>query len=160
MMLLFVVYIDHAVVAVVVVITVAVGCCMKIQDCCCCCLLLLSDLVVLLKILVLFEFSFELKYFLLNFWIFLLFKNISCLNFVVGFCFHSHFKKETIQFGCQLSPPSWGSSPSPWVSDVHRVRLSLNNCMISVESLYESSLRVSSSAIASSKAYTQTQNIF
>lgn len=35
----------------------------------------------------------------------------------------------------QLSPPSWGSSPSPCVSDVHSVRLSLNSCMMSVESL-------------------------
>lgn len=33
------------------------------------------------------------------------------------------------------------------------MRLSLNSCMISVESLYESSFSVSSSAMASSKAY-------
>lgn len=47
---------------------------------------------------------------------------------------------------------SSGSSSSPCVSEVHSVRLSLSNCIISVLSLYESSLRVSSSAIASSNA--------
>jgi hypothetical protein len=35
----------------------------------------------------------------------------------------------------QLSPPSWGSSPSPCVSEVQSVRLSLRSCMMSVESL-------------------------
>lgn len=35
----------------------------------------------------------------------------------------------------QLSPPSCGSSPSPWVSDVQSVRLSLSSCIMSVESL-------------------------
>lgn len=40
----------------------------------------------------------------------------------------------------------------PCISDVHNVRLSRNNCIISVESLYESSLKVSNSAMASSKA--------
>lgn len=38
------------------------------------------------------------------------------------------------------------------ISDVHNVKLSLNNCMIRVLSLYDSSPRVSSSAIASSNA--------
>jgi hypothetical protein len=40
----------------------------------------------------------------------------------------------------------------PVVSLVQSVRLSLSSCMMRVESLYESSLRVSSSAIASSNA--------
>merc|ERR1719401_496184 len=42
------------------------------------------------------------------------------------------------------SPPSW--------SDVHKVKLSRKSCIIRVESLYESSATLSSSAIASSKA--------
>lgn len=42
--------------------------------------------------------------------------------------------------------------PSSGKSEVQRVRLSLNSCIIRVLSLYDSSLRVSSSAIASSKA--------
>jgi hypothetical protein len=45
------------------------------------------------------------------------------------------------------------SSPSPGWSDVQRVKLSLSNCIISVLSLYDSSDRVSNSAMASSKAY-------
>merc|ERR1711924_119428 len=48
---------------------------------------------------------------------------------------------------CMLSyesPPSW--------SEVHKVKLSRSNCMMSVESLYESSETLSSSAMASSKA--------
>merc|ERR1712139_598121 len=44
-----------------------------------------------------------------------------------------------------------GSPPPSW-SEVHKVRLSRNNCMMSVESLYESSATLSSSAIASSNA--------
>merc|ERR1712187_931086 len=40
----------------------------------------------------------------------------------------------------------------PSCSDVHKVKLSRNSCMMSVESLYESSATLSSSAIASSKA--------
>merc|ERR1739848_836604 len=55
---------------------------------------------------------------------------------------------------CVYSPsPSPFSAPSAsaW-SLVHRVKLSRSSCMIRVESLYDSSLRVSSSAIASSKA--------
>jgi hypothetical protein len=42
------------------------------------------------------------------------------------------------------------------MSEVQRVKLSLNSCMIRVLSLYDSSPRVSSSAIASSKAYMHT----
>merc|ERR1719353_2693491 len=42
------------------------------------------------------------------------------------------------------SPPSW--------SDVQRVRLSRKSCMMRVESLYESSATLSSSAMASSNA--------
>ena len=42
--------------------------------------------------------------------------------------------------------------PSSGRSEVQRVRLSLRSCMIKVLSLYDSSLRVSNSAIASSKA--------
>lgn len=38
------------------------------------------------------------------------------------------------------------------MSEVHKVKLSLSSCMISVLSLYDSSDRVSNSAIASSKA--------
>lgn len=45
------------------------------------------------------------------------------------------------------SSPSTGAS-----SDVQRVRLSRSSCMMRVESLYDSSERVSSSAIASSNA--------
>lgn len=40
------------------------------------------------------------------------------------------------------------------ISEVQRVRLSLSNCMMRVLSLYDSSPNVSSSAMASSKAYT------
>lgn len=43
-------------------------------------------------------------------------------------------------------------SPSPPSDEVHRVKLSRSNCMISVLSLYDSSESESSSAIASSKA--------
>ena len=42
--------------------------------------------------------------------------------------------------------------PAPSWSEVHRVRLSRKSCMINVESLYESSATLSSSAMASSKA--------
>merc|ERR1719433_406815 len=49
-------------------------------------------------------------------------------------------------------PHDHGSCPPPSWSDVQSVRLSRNNCMMSVESLYESSDTLSSSAIASSKA--------
>merc|ERR1719245_1684278 len=49
-------------------------------------------------------------------------------------------------------PNDHGSCPPPSWSDVQSVRLSRNNCMMSVESLYESSDTLSSSAIASSKA--------
>ena len=45
-----------------------------------------------------------------------------------------------------------GEGEIPCISDVHNVKLSLSSCIISVESLYESSLSVSSSAMASSKA--------
>lgn len=41
---------------------------------------------------------------------------------------------------------------SSGMSDVHSVRLSLSSCMIKVLSLYDSSFKVSSSEIASSKA--------
>lgn len=41
---------------------------------------------------------------------------------------------------------------SSGMSEVHKVRLSLRSCIINVLSLYDSSLRVSSSEIASSKA--------
>nr|GMC48269.1 Protein kinase, ATP binding site-containing protein [Ipomoea batatas]GME01014.1 Protein kinase, ATP binding site-containing protein [Ipomoea batatas] len=44
------------------------------------------------------------------------------------------------------------SAPSSCTSDVQRVRLSRRSCMIKVLSLYDSSPRVSNSAIASSKA--------
>merc|ERR1719238_645320 len=44
-----------------------------------------------------------------------------------------------------------GSAPPSW-SEVHNVKLSRSNCMMRVESLYESSATLSSSAIASSKA--------
>merc|ERR1712071_560347 len=52
-------------------------------------------------------------------------------------------------FGLWLSLPA---SPSPCMSEVHNVRLSLSSCMMSVESLYDSSERVSNSAMAPSKA--------
>ena len=42
--------------------------------------------------------------------------------------------------------------PSSGISDAHNVRLSLSSCMIRVLSLYDSSLKVSSSEMASSKA--------
>lgn len=89
---------------------------------------------------------FRLQRFLFIFLLFCLFLFVLLNNICI-------VKKETFQLFGQLSPPSCGSSPSPWVSEVQRVRLSLNNCMMSVESLYESSLSVSSSAIASSNAY-------
>jgi hypothetical protein len=44
------------------------------------------------------------------------------------------------------------SSPCSGWSDVHNVKLSRSNCMINVESLYDSSLSVSNSAMASSNA--------
>ena len=44
-----------------------------------------------------------------------------------------------------------GSASAAW-SEVHKVKLSLNSCIIRVESLYDSSFNVSSSAMASSKA--------
>jgi hypothetical protein len=45
------------------------------------------------------------------------------------------------------------------MSEVQRVRLSRKSCMMSVLSLYDSSPRVSSSAMASSKAFaTQAAN--
>jgi len=43
-------------------------------------------------------------------------------------------------------------SSSPAASDVHSVKLSLNNCIMRVLSLYDSSFKVSNSAIASSNA--------
>merc|ERR1711972_818716 len=49
-------------------------------------------------------------------------------------------------------PNFHGSCPPPSWSDVQSVRLSRNSCIMSVESLYESSETLSSSAIASSKA--------
>merc|ERR1711982_93608 len=45
-----------------------------------------------------------------------------------------------------------GSAPPPSWSEVQSVKLSRSSCIISVESLYESSATLSSSAIASSKA--------
>ncbi len=55
------------------------------------------------------------------------------------------------------SSTSWTSlrplSLSPGISVVHNVRLSRKSCIINVESLYVSSLSVSNSAIASSKAW-------
>lgn len=42
--------------------------------------------------------------------------------------------------------------PESCISEVQRVRLSRRSCMMRVESLYDSSERVSSSAMASSKA--------
>ena len=52
-----------------------------------------------------------------------------------------------------FSTPVPSSSASSWISDVHKVKLSLINCIIVVESLYWSSSSYSISAIASSKAY-------
>lgn len=51
-----------------------------------------------------------------------------------------------------ISYETMAFSPSPCTSEVHSVKLSRSNCMISVESLQLSSLSVSSSAIALSKA--------
>lgn len=45
------------------------------------------------------------------------------------------------------------------MSDVHKVRLSRSSCMMRVLSLYDSSPRVSNSAIASSKACSVDQNV-
>lgn len=47
---------------------------------------------------------------------------------------------------------------STCMSEVHNVRLSLRSCMIKVLSLYDSSPRVSNSAMASSKAWTWQHN--
>lgn len=41
---------------------------------------------------------------------------------------------------------------SPWATNVHHIRLSLSNCMISVLSLFDSVLSVPSSAVASLNA--------
>merc|ERR1712166_1433484 len=60
-------------------------------------------------------------------------------------------KDKLKKFGKKETVYSSGSRPE-FSSEVHKVRLSLNNCMISVLSLYDSSLSVSSSAIASSNA--------
>ena len=49
-------------------------------------------------------------------------------------------------------PVAAGSSFVTSISEVQRVKLSRSNCMMSVESLYDSSDKVSNSAIASSKA--------
>lgn len=46
----------------------------------------------------------------------------------------------------------WQTQINTCMSEVHRVRLSRRSCMIKVLSLYDSSPRVSNSAIASSKA--------
>ena len=54
---------------------------------------------------------------------------------------------------CQ-STSGCGSTSSPTLSFVQRVRLSRNSCMMSVLSLYESSFSVSNSAIALSNACT------
>jgi hypothetical protein len=45
------------------------------------------------------------------------------------------------------------------MSEVHKVRLSRRSCMMTVLSLYDSSLRLSSSEIASSKAWNQSPQI-
>lgn len=42
------------------------------------------------------------------------------------------------------------------ISEVHRVRLSRRSCIIKVLSLYDSSPKVSNSAMASSKAWRET----
>lgn len=62
---------------------------------------------------------------------------------------------EPAKRGCvhQFWSPSLASSPSPCVSLVQSVKLSRKSCIMSVESLYESSFSVSNSAIASSNAW-------
>lgn len=68
--------------------------------------------------------------------------------------------KQIYLYETQALPLSTSTKQSDWEKVrewILTVRLSLNSCMMSVLSLYESSLSVSSSAMASSKAYTTTK---
>lgn len=67
---------------------------------------------------------------------------------------HTHALLKQGWFAIYSRPSSFDFSSvwSPCKSDVHKVKLSRSSCIISVESLYESSLTLSNSVIASSKA--------